>query len=214
MTDNPTGDSALLYLGAEEARAVEAIAERLIPGDELGPGARDAGVATYIDRALAGFSRDLQLVYRLGLRELADHCSARYGAPFADLDAATQDEVVRRWLGPESPPPDDDTREDLLSPGRLAGSEDVPESPRLTRLFAVIREHAVEGFFCDPGYGGNRDAVGWRLVNFPGAQWGYTDEQMRPGYDASRMPIVTLGELRRRLAEDPDTDGFTGEWGR
>ena len=214
MTSHPIDtDAALLYFGAEEARTLDAIVERLIPSDELGPGAHDAAVVTYVDRALAGFSRDLQLVYRLGLRELDRQCRDRHGASFADLGEDEQDETIRRWLGPEVPDSHTDTREELLSSGELPGSGEAEDSSRLTRLFAVIREHAVEGFFCDPGYGGNRDAVGWRLVNFPGAQWGYTAAQMQPGYDASAIPVRTLGDLRAQLAGGglPGNDRFQGE---
>jgi gluconate 2-dehydrogenase gamma chain len=205
-----TADDGLQFLNDAEARTVEAIAERLIPADQLGPGAAEAGVVTYIDRALAGFSRVLQPVYRLGLRELDRWCRGRYGDPFVELDDVRRDAVLVAWFGPPEPAGDEDTRDDLWSPGELAGSDDLPESSRISRLLAVVREHTVEGFFCDPAYGGNREAVGWRLVNFPGAQWGYTAEQMRPGFDASVLPIVTLADLRRGLADVPDSDVFYG----
>jgi hypothetical protein len=49
------GDSdGYLFLSAPEAAFVEAALASLIPADELGPGAREAGVATFIDRQLAG----------------------------------------------------------------------------------------------------------------------------------------------------------------
>lgn len=201
---------ALLFFNDFEARTVDAVAERLIPRDDLGPGAHDAGVVVYIDRALAGFSRDLQPVYRLGLRELDDHCRERFSAPFVGLSPGQQDEVLRSWLGPETDAARDQARTDLWSPGELPGSEPTSDSSRLPRLFAVIREHAVEGFFCDPAYGGNREAVGWRLVGFPGAQWGYTAEQMRLGFDASTMPVTSLGQLRAGLGDLPPADHFDG----
>ncbi len=64
-------------------------------------------------------------------------------------------------------------------------------------FFAVVYEHTLEGTFGDPLYGGNRDAVGWKLVGFPGAQWGYTAEQMQLGYDAKQMKVLTLADLRQ-----------------
>jgi gluconate 2-dehydrogenase gamma chain len=33
----------------------------------------------------------------------------------------------------------------------------------------------LEGVFCEPQYGGNREMIGWRLVGFPGQQFGYDD---------------------------------------
>ena len=53
MSDNPIAAS-YLYLLEPEIRFLEAAVEHLIPTDELGPGARDAGVVVYIDRQLAG----------------------------------------------------------------------------------------------------------------------------------------------------------------
>ena len=53
LSDNPIGAS-YVYLLAPEIRFLEAAVEHLIPTDELGPGARDAGVVVYIDRQLAG----------------------------------------------------------------------------------------------------------------------------------------------------------------
>jgi gluconate 2-dehydrogenase gamma chain len=201
---------ALTYLNDIEARTVEAIAERVIPGDGDDAGATEAGVVYYIDRAIAGFSTGLQRVYRLGLRELDTYCARRYSAPFVDLTPDHQDEVLRRWLGPETGHPSDGLLfgpEDQAQAGEKAGADAV-DADLLHRLFAVVREHTVEGYFCDPVYGGNRGGVGWRLVGFPGAQWGYTAEQMKPGYDASTIVIKTLSDLRAELKNLPSNDRF------
>lgn len=231
---------ALMYFHDIEARTVEAIAERIIPGDGRSPGATQAGVVYYIDRAISGFSTGLQRVYRLGLRELDVLCTRRYSASFVTLNAEQQDEVIRRLLGPESGEAASAAKgvgEDDYDFDRTAGHQDhAVEQPRasgpgdgtalsglsgqgdeqrtidvalLRRFFAVIREHTMEGFFCDPLYGGNRGAVGWRLVGFPGVQWGYTAEQMKPGYDGTQIPVKTLSDLRRELNSLPNNDVFT-----
>jgi gluconate 2-dehydrogenase gamma chain len=196
------GSVALTFLNDEDARTVEAIAERIIPGEGTEPGATEAGVVYYIDRALAGISADLQVVYRLGLRALEELCREEHGRSFRELGAEEQDALVRRFLGAEvggSP-------EGLMfSPDDQAVD---PGSYRLGRLFTVVREHTVEGFFCDPVYGGNRDAVGWKLVGFPGAHWGYTAEQMAPGFDGRTIPIKTLSDLRQELKSLPPNETF------
>lgn len=195
--------AALTFLNDEEARTVEAIAERIIPGDEQSAGAAEAGVVYYIDRALAGVSADLQTVYRLGLRALETLSHAEYGGPFRALSAGSQDSLVRRFLGPEV---GGDPGAGLsFSPADQAVDAD---SQRLGRLFTVIREHTVEGYFCDPVYGGNRGAVGWKLVGFPGAHWGYTAEQMAPGFDGRTIPIKTLSDLRQELKQLPANETF------
>ena len=33
---------------------------------------------------------------------------------------------------------------------------------------ALVYEHACEGMYGDPAYGGNHDAVGWRFIRFEG----------------------------------------------
>lgn len=201
---------ALTFFNDHEARAVEAVAERIIPGGDGDPGATDAGVVYYIDRAVAGFSTALQKVYRLGLRELESVCQSRFGRSFAELENGQQDDVVRRYLGPETgdgaatskPPGEDDY--DFEGRGTGPGKGRPLDSTLLERFFAVVREHAIEGMFCDPVYGGNRGAVGWRLVGFPGAHWGYTVEQMGENYDGRQIAIQTLSDLRKAIAADPD----------
>jgi gluconate 2-dehydrogenase gamma chain len=202
VANEVAADVALTFFNDEEARTVEALAERIIPGDGQDAGATEAGVVYYIDRALAGVSADLQVVYRLGVRALEELCLADHGRPFRDLTAEEQDEIVRRFLGPEVGEP---------APGLQFSPEDQAvgaDLPLIGRLVVVVREHTVEGFFCDPVYGGNRGAVGWRLVGFPGAHWGYTAEQMAPGFDGRSIPIKTLSDLRRELRDLPDNATF------
>ena len=110
MSDNPIAAS-YLYLLEPEIRFLEAAVEHLIPTDELGPGARDAGVVVYIDRQLAGSwgthgrmyrggpwiegtpqqgyqSRFTpQEVYRIAIREIDQHCKTAFDRPFAQLPA-------------------------------------------------------------------------------------------------------------------------------
>lgn len=202
---------ALIFFNDFEARAVEAIAERIIPGGDGDIGATDAGVVYYIDRAVAGFSIALQKVYRLGLREFDAYCRRKSGKSFIELNGERQDEFVRRFLGPESAEAaaaHKSAGEDHdFGPGH--GGERTLDKALLERLFAVVREHAIEGLFCDPVYGGNRNAAGWRLVGFPGVHWGYTAEQMKEGYDGRRLPIRTLDDLRRELKSPPDNEVFT-----
>jgi gluconate 2-dehydrogenase gamma chain len=229
-TSATSGESiALTYFNDFQARTVEAIAERIIPGDSAHPGATQAGVVYYIDRAVSGFSTGLQRIYRLGIRELEAFCNREHSAAFVDLSAEQQDDVVRRFLGKET-----GGSGGTVYPAGLgqpaAEGKPMAERPEgegaapgggggidfglLRSFFAVVREHAVEGFFCDPVYGGNRGAVGWRLVGFPGAQWGYTAEQMKPGFDATVIPVKTLSDLRHDLKNPPDNAQYYRDEGK
>ena len=64
-------------------------------------------------------------------------------------------------------------------------------------FFTMVWSHTVEGMFSDPAYGGNRNAVGWKLIGFPGAQYGYSGEEMRYGADLSGKRILTLVDIQR-----------------
>ena len=52
------GDARGAFFNADDAKAVAAFAERLMPGAPGKPGATDAGVLNYIDLALAGAYSD------------------------------------------------------------------------------------------------------------------------------------------------------------
>ena len=116
----PVIPGGYLFFTPTEAATVDAIVDRLIPTDELGPGAKDSGVTTFIDRQLMGpfgghdwlymqgpFSstplptQGLQspLVprqqYRLGLAALEAYCKATFsGKSFVQLNGDEQDKLL------------------------------------------------------------------------------------------------------------------------
>ena len=85
---------ALLALSAREAQTAEALFERLFPADEYGSGAREIGVVSYLDRALAGAYREYLPVYRNGLALLDRVSQARFGVRFASAPSADQDGLL------------------------------------------------------------------------------------------------------------------------
>jgi gluconate 2-dehydrogenase gamma chain len=179
----------LVFFNPAEADAVEALAARVIPGDAEDPGAREADVLTYIDRSLGGAYLELRTAYRRGVAELERHCAELHGGRFAELPEESQDLIVAE-LGDRF--------------AALEAGEAEPDGSRLHLLavfFGIVRQHTLEGMFSDPMYGGNRDCVGWKLVGFPGAQWGYSAEQMRPDFDTTRIPVKTLSQLREEWTD-------------
>lgn len=81
-------------LTESEAATLDAIAARLIPTDEHGPGAAEARATRYIDRALGGALAGSRDAYRTGLAEVDAAARASRGAPFARLAAADQDAIL------------------------------------------------------------------------------------------------------------------------
>lgn len=189
------------FLTRPEVAFVEAAISRLIPADELGPGAKEAGVAHFIDQQLAsawgsharnyrqgpwpegtptqGYQSPLtpQEMYRTAIGETNQYCAAEYGKTFDALPPAHQEEVLRD-----------------LQAGKIA-LEMVPA--RL--FFNMLWGNTQEGFFADPIYGGNRDKVGWKLVGFPGVAASYT-ELLEKHNRPYRVVPVSIPDVHRRLA--------------
>src|ERR1700682_5810687 len=106
------------WLTQPEQAFIEAAVARLIPSDELGPGAKEAGVSYFIDQQLAGaygtMARNYkqgpwpegtpqqgyqsrlmpQEVYRAAILEINAYCTGRYDKVFEALSAAQQDELL------------------------------------------------------------------------------------------------------------------------
>jgi gluconate 2-dehydrogenase gamma chain len=193
MDSRDHASGAVTFLNAHEAATVDALAGRIIPGSPEDPGAREAGAGVYIDRALAGPYRHLQGLYRAGLAGLDDSCVEQHGRRFVELASREQDAVLDQLSQGEW--------DDAIAAERAQrGTGDV-DAGLLPYFFAVVCQHVVEGTFGDPVYGGNRGTVGWRMIGFPGAHWGYGEKEMRYGFDAATLPTVTLEDLRTQRDE-------------
>jgi gluconate 2-dehydrogenase alpha chain len=84
-----------------------------------------------------------------------------YRALLAALGPEPMPEAIAAWEG-----------------GGIAGAAD----------FEVVWRHLREGLFADPAHGGNRDMLGWRLIGFPGAQFGYTAAEQALDAPVTRTP--------------------------
>lgn len=122
-------------LPAEDAVEVEALASVIIPSGAT-PGAREAGVVYFIDKALATFDRDKREAYETGLRMVQARRAELFSGSknIAGLQANEQRRLV--------------------------------ESIEHTAFFGLLRLHTVMGFLGRPEYGGNRGEVGWALIGF------------------------------------------------
>ena len=81
------------FLSDAHARALAALCDQIIPGDEF-PSASQAGAVNYIDRQLARHYARYQKTYREGL-DAADAMSRkRFGAVFAEASADQQRQIA------------------------------------------------------------------------------------------------------------------------
>jgi gluconate 2-dehydrogenase gamma chain len=125
-------------LDEAQLATLDAALARLIPSDDGEPGARDAQVIRYVERALEGVHSGHLAAYRRGCSDLDELALVRFGAPFAALADERQDAVMRE-------------------------AERVHAG-----FFELVWSHAMEGMFGDPRWGGNAELAGWRLLGYPG----------------------------------------------
>lgn len=163
----PLPDTAPLFAGpmtnltASETEILSAMVDRLIPTDELGPGALDAGVLQFIDRALSEAASDAAEAYRSGLAALDAYSRYTRGGPFIDLSTIDQDSVLI------------DVQTGVATG---AGAGFVGSSGS---FFNLVKSHTWQGMFGDPKYGGNVNFAGWDLINYPGVRLGVSPEEQR-----------------------------------
>jgi gluconate 2-dehydrogenase gamma chain len=149
---------ALETLTAVEFETLSAIAARLIPSDDNGPGATEAHAAQYIDRALGGALASFRETYRAGLAALDRYAQSTKAGPFARLAVADQDVLLR------------DLERDTAT-----------GFPDASAFFNAVLAHTVQGTFCDPYYGGNANFAGWDLIGYPGVRLAVSSDEQRLG---------------------------------
>lgn len=202
------GDRPVEFFNLHEAATVDALVSRVLPGSADDPGAHEAGVVFYIDRSLSGTdlgytrktytqgpfpvireepvsveaasSRDIydyvsvaeeqisrygyqsvlspQEIYRRGLEYVDAYAQSQFENTFVELSAEQQDQILTDM--------DEDTATGFEGPSGKA-------------FFTQLRNDTIEGMFGDPMYGGNRDLVGWKLIDYPGAQRFYTPDDIK-----------------------------------
>ncbi len=110
------------FFNDREWAFINAAVARLIPADELGPGAKEAGVPEFIDRQLntpyatgsvwymqGPFNPDVpkemgyqlplvpKQIYNLGIADAEAWCQDKYHKTFAELSSEQQDEALGLW---------------------------------------------------------------------------------------------------------------------
>jgi gluconate 2-dehydrogenase gamma chain len=192
----PVKPGPWMFFTGEEGRAMEAIADRIIPPDPQTPGGKDAGCAVFIDRQLAGpYGRQDGLyvrppfqpgaknqgpqsedgparMYREALTALDRACKSKYaGKAFAELSDSDKDAVLK---------------------GLETGDLKLEAVDGQSFFEQAIRDMQL-GFFADPIHGGNRDMVGWKMIGYPGARYNYLDWVTRHNERFPLPPVSITG---------------------
>lgn len=151
---NWTPTPRLGFFTDAQAADIDAMASQIIPADDT-PGAHEARVVFFIDRALVTFARESKNLYIQGLKDLQAKTVELFpsATKFSALTSAQQIQVLTA----------------------------IEKSP----FFNTVRNHTVIGFFASPVHGGNHNKVGWKLIGFDDsldfkAPFGYYDAQPQP----------------------------------
>lgn len=81
-----------------QMKTLVAFIDRLIPHDELGPGAVEAGAQIYIDHVLAGPNAGEKASFIQGLEALDAHATRVHGAALAELSPEKRDQVLNEMV--------------------------------------------------------------------------------------------------------------------
>jgi gluconate 2-dehydrogenase gamma chain len=196
---SPATQLPLRFFNGVQAAVITAMAERIFPRDETGPGATDAHVLNYIDgRLMSAWGQGARTyrqgpyfvpqdsghgaqspmtprdIYIDGLAALDAYCTSQFNQSFDHLQPSQQDSVLT-----------------ALQQGTIDTFTAVPAA----RFFAIFRENVLEGLFADPLYGGNYNLIGWKWVGFPGDPMVYGDpygrliNQFNTPYNVQPKPL-------------------------
>jgi hypothetical protein len=145
-----TGQPAkLAFFTAEQAADIDAMAAQIFPADDT-PGAREAHIVNFIDRALVTFARPARPVYIQGMKDLEAKTKELFpsATKFSALTSAQQIQLLK--------------------------------AIETTPFFVTVRDHTMIGMFASPIHGSNDNKAGWKMIGFDDtlnfkAPFGYYD---------------------------------------
>jgi gluconate 2-dehydrogenase gamma chain len=192
----PPASSGYTFFAPAESAFVEAAVARLIPKDELGPGAVEAGVPVFIDRQLAGEYGAGGRWYMQGPWGAGEPTqgwqtrltpAALYRAAIREIDEAVAHEAKAATYAKLSADDQDRWLHDLEG-----GKVKLPTADAKT-FFQLLHQNTIEGFWADPLYGGNRDMAGWKLIGFAGARYDHSPYVKKHGEKYPLPPVAIMG---------------------
>jgi gluconate 2-dehydrogenase gamma chain len=175
-----TGNDPLLTLTATEAAFLGAAYDIIIPADGLSPSGADCGLVNYIDRQLAGAWGNGARLYRNGPfvpgKPEQGYQLSLTPREFFAAGIKAANEWTRKSYGKDFDRLTPADREAALKTMDAGKAEFVEINGK--QFFEAVLQSAMEGFFADPIYGGNRNKVSWRMVGYPGLPAAYADKAL------------------------------------
>lgn len=193
----PPEEARMFFRRFSDFAILEQVTERIYPKDDLGPGAIELGVPYFIDRQLAGSwgtngkdyrqgpfheggrSTNTSIVNRgdlflMGLRKIDEHSQKSFDLPFVEADVEQQTEVLQAFEAGEA---------------EMIGTTSAA-------FFSLVRQTTLEGAYCDPLYGGNKNMAGWKMKEYPGPVPSYAN--IIEDDDFKLMDPISLTDYQRK----------------
>ncbi len=194
---HPNTNTGFVNFVPQQIKVLAAACARIIPTDDNGPGATEAGVVYFIDREIGSRKAyrgprytqgpflqgeatqgdqsfmNLKDRFRLGLESMDAYATTTYGKGFADLTTDQQDAILTDMsTGKVTSFGSNSINKDSQTPMPTGGQPGITAQA----FFTLLLNYTQAGFFSDPVHGGNRDMVGWKLIGFPGAHLSWADQ--------------------------------------
>jgi gluconate 2-dehydrogenase gamma chain len=147
------------FFNVKQATTLEAIVDEIIPPDDF-PGGKDAGVLYFIDNAVARWDTPARWDYVVGLEGVNESSQILFRSAFSNLSSDQKTQVLRALESGEAPGRIWERFE--LGRGRSGGTSSQ-------RFFDVLIQHAMQGYYGAPEYGGNKDHKSWTMIGYVGA---------------------------------------------
>lgn len=178
-SEDSSVEARTFFSRSEDFRTLAAACERIYPEDDHGPGAVELGVPYFIDKQLnspwginsddykrgpfnpeASETHGIQErlnrgeIFLAGLRKLQEVSMDEHDEEFSSLDGEHQDDILRQFE---------------------SGDVDI-KGVRAESFFKLLKDTTIEGVYSDPVYGGNKDMMGWKMIEYPGPRMGWLSE--------------------------------------
>ena len=133
-----------MNLNTLQWNTLRAAMDRIIPPDDF-PGAWEAGGGDFLAAMFGKELRPVLTTYSDGLDALEAESQLTHGKPFHEIADTKQDAILQ-----------------AVSEGRTRAAWNTPP----IAFFRLLTNHVNEGFYSDPGNGGNKNAISWKMTGF------------------------------------------------
>ena len=133
-----------MVLTEQQIPILQALINCIIPTDDF-PNGWDAGVGDYLFQQFGGDLKHLVELYQQGLNCLDDEAQLVYVKAFTSLTLDEQTALLTQ-----------------IEQGQVKSDWTVDPAD----FFKIVVEHCTEGYYSDPGNGGNRDGIAWQMIGF------------------------------------------------